>query len=96
MKRAETKGSADTMPPTRSRYPKMMVEMKPAYRANKGESDLKRDVAAFIHESRQIRVETQGKITELQMEIERCRLSRQRFQEACRNGSIWVPPIKFR
>lgn len=83
------------MPPTRSRYPKMMVEMKPAYRANNGESDLKRDVAAFIHESRQIRTETQVKITELRMEVEQCRRSRERFREACRNGSIWVPPIKL-
>ena len=72
-----------------------MVQMKPAYRANNGESDLNRDVAALIHESRQIRAETEVKITELQTQIERCRRTRERFQEACRNGSIWVPPIKF-
>lgn len=71
-----------------------MIEMNPAYRANNGESELKRGVAALIHESRQIRAETKVKVTELHMEFERGRRTRERFRKACRNGTIWVPPIK--
>jgi hypothetical protein len=57
--------------------------------------DLQHAVAAIIHESRQIRAEAEVKITNLRMEVERCRRVRERFRKACRNGKIWVPPLKF-